>query len=106
MLPSHPLVRALGCGCGLGVETAPGRPGKAESVCGGSASSEYHCEDGMNVKTSTDQPIGLGSKPKRVRVPGRFGVYGGRYVPETLMAALQSCICLRRGAKLTAFPGP
>src|SRR4030088_2423396 len=23
-----------------------------------------------------------------VRVPGRFGVYGGRYVPETLMAAL------------------
>ncbi len=44
----------------------------------------------MNVKTSTDQPIGLGSKPKRVRaVPGRFGGYGGRYVPETLMAALQ-----------------
>jgi tryptophan synthase beta chain len=28
--------------------------------------------------------------PKRVRnVPGRFGAYGGRYVPETLMAALQ-----------------
>ncbi|MGA8285240.1 MAG: hypothetical protein WB796_10850, partial [Candidatus Sulfotelmatobacter sp.] len=26
----------------------------------------------------------------RVRnVPGRFGVYGGRYVPETLMAALE-----------------
>ncbi|MGB9283105.1 MAG: tryptophan synthase subunit beta, partial [Candidatus Sulfotelmatobacter sp.] len=22
-------------------------------------------------------------------VPGRFGVYGGRYVPETLMAALE-----------------
>ena len=22
-------------------------------------------------------------------VPGRFGAYGGRYVPETLMAALQ-----------------
>ena len=21
--------------------------------------------------------------------PGRFGVYGGRYVPETLMAALE-----------------
>jgi tryptophan synthase beta chain len=31
-----------------------------------------------------------GSVPKRVRnVPGRFGAYGGRYVPETLMAALQ-----------------
>src|SRR5271167_2274288 len=29
-------------------------------------------------------------RPKRVRVvPGRFGSYGGRYVPETLMAALQ-----------------
>src|SRR5277367_2630788 len=24
-----------------------------------------------------------------VNVPGRFGVYGGRYVPETLMAALE-----------------
>ena len=24
-----------------------------------------------------------------VAVPGRFGVYGGRYVPETLMAALE-----------------
>ena len=29
-----------------------------------------------------------GSKPPRA-VPGRFGSYGGRYVPETLMAALQ-----------------
>ncbi len=28
-----------------------------------------------------------GAKP--ASVPGRFGVYGGRYVPETLMAALQ-----------------
>jgi tryptophan synthase beta chain len=26
---------------------------------------------------------------KAANVPGRFGVYGGRYVPETLMAALQ-----------------
>ena len=24
-----------------------------------------------------------------VNEPGRFGVYGGRYVPETLMAALE-----------------
>ncbi len=31
-----------------------------------------------------------GEPPKRVRdVAGRFGAYGGRYVPETLMAALQ-----------------
>jgi tryptophan synthase beta chain len=26
---------------------------------------------------------------KTITVPGRFGVYGGRYVPETLMAALE-----------------
>jgi tryptophan synthase beta chain len=26
---------------------------------------------------------------KKIAVPGRFGAYGGRYVPETLMAALQ-----------------
>ena len=26
---------------------------------------------------------------KRKHTPGRFGPYGGRYVPETLMAALQ-----------------
>ena len=29
----------------------------------------------------------LPSTPSESR-PGRFGVYGGRYVPETLMAAL------------------
>src|SRR5208337_1593646 len=35
-------------------------------------------------------PPNKGAQPKRVRaVPGRFGSYGGRYVPETLMAALQ-----------------
>ncbi len=29
-------------------------------------------------------------KPRRARaVPGRFGSYGGRFVPETLMSALQ-----------------
>src|SRR6202451_96900 len=30
-----------------------------------------------------------GDKKAAVSVPGRFGVYGGRYVPETLMAALE-----------------
>lgn len=30
-----------------------------------------------------------GNKPARVSAKGRFGVYGGRYVPETLMAALE-----------------
>ena len=35
-------------------------------------------------------PLKEAAPPKRVRaVPGRFGSYGGRYVPETLMAALQ-----------------
>jgi tryptophan synthase beta chain len=31
----------------------------------------------------------LPSSPVRANEPGRFGVYGGRYVPETLMAALE-----------------
>jgi len=30
-----------------------------------------------------------GDKKAAVSVPGRFGVYGGRYVPETLIAALE-----------------
>src|SRR5437016_14088086 len=29
------------------------------------------------------------SSPAPKSVPGRFGAYGGRYVPETLMAALE-----------------
>ena len=32
--------------------------------------------------------IGQPRVPVHVNEPGRFGVYGGRYVPETLMAAL------------------
>src|SRR5437667_10248060 len=28
-------------------------------------------------------------KKDSTKTPGRFGVYGGRYVPETLMAALE-----------------
>ena len=30
-----------------------------------------------------------GKSKKSASAAGRFGVYGGRYVPETLMAALQ-----------------
>ncbi len=43
------------------------------------------------VQSSTaSPPVGNQGKGPRVRVvPGRFGSYGGRYVPETLMAALQ-----------------
>src|SRR6476620_4089525 len=29
------------------------------------------------------------SKKDSTKTPGRFGVYGGRYVPETLMSALE-----------------
>src|SRR5208283_2837848 len=46
-------------------------------------------EASSEVQTATPPPK-EGGRPKRVRaVPGRFGSYGGRYVPETLMAALQ-----------------
>ncbi len=30
-----------------------------------------------------------GNKSTKVSAKGRFGIYGGRYVPETLMAALE-----------------
>ena len=33
------------------------------------------------------------SSPAPKSVPGRFGAYGGRYVPETLMAALEELEC-------------
>src|SRR5713226_6525383 len=33
--------------------------------------------------------IAKGKKAEAKTTPGRFGVYGGRYVPETLMAALE-----------------
>ena len=48
-------------------------------------------ETTSNVQSSTaSPPLGNPAKQPRVRaVPGRFGSYGGRYVPETLMAALQ-----------------
>ena len=48
-------------------------------------------ETTSNAQDSTASPaLGKPDKQPRVRtVPGRFGSYGGRYVPETLMAALQ-----------------
>ncbi|MGA3317604.1 MAG: tryptophan synthase subunit beta [Candidatus Korobacteraceae bacterium] len=48
-------------------------------------------ETTSNGQSSEASP-GFGKPGKRPRVraiPGRFGSYGGRYVPETLMAALQ-----------------
>src|SRR5947207_13928039 len=35
------------------------------------------------------KPVVKGKGPKLVPSPGRFGPWGGRYVPETLMAALE-----------------
>ncbi len=48
-------------------------------------------ETTSNAQNSEANPaLGKPGKQPRVRaVPGRFGSYGGRYVPETLMAALQ-----------------
>ncbi len=41
-------------------------------------------------ETESPRSSAPASKPKRSRpAAGRFGSYGGRYVPETLMAALQ-----------------
>src|SRR5580692_3089624 len=47
----------------------------------------------MNIKILTRAAkktvrIGQPNVPAHGNEPGRFGVYGGRYVPETLMAAL------------------
>src|SRR6202158_675924 len=42
------------------------------------------------TEIQTSPPSPSTGTPKRPRtVPGRFGAYGGRYVPETLMAALE-----------------
>jgi tryptophan synthase beta chain len=44
----------------------------------------------MQESTRAAAPVAESKLPKRTRkVAGRFGAYGGRYVPETLMAALQ-----------------
>jgi len=44
---------------------------------------------------------------KEKHVAGRFGPYGGRYVPETLMAALEELECeydkARRDKKLVSL---
>ena len=42
------------------------------------------------------------SRSARPNEPGRFGVYGGRYVPETLMAALEELECEYNRAKSDA----
>ena len=39
----------------------------------------------MSVSASSESPVGSAGSARA----GRFGIYGGRYVPETLMAALE-----------------
>jgi len=41
-----------------------------------------------HISEPNHRPPAPSPKPRRA-IPGRFGPYGGRYVPETLMAALQ-----------------
>jgi tryptophan synthase beta chain len=41
------------------------------------------------VKATLKKRRSPAAKPKATGTPGRFGPYGGRYVPETLMAALE-----------------
>jgi len=41
------------------------------------------------VKTTLKKRRSPAAKPKAIGTPGRFGPYGGRYVPETLMVALE-----------------
>jgi tryptophan synthase beta chain len=41
------------------------------------------------VDTAIKNSAPLGTPKPRPAQPGRFGIYGGRYVPETLMAALE-----------------
>jgi tryptophan synthase beta chain len=40
------------------------------------------------MSTIVEAPVST-TEPQAGNTPGRFGVYGGRYVPETLMAALE-----------------
>ena len=57
-------------------------------------------EDTISHAQSSEPSAGETAPPKRVRhVPGRFGSYGGRYVPETLMSALQELEAAYAGAR-------
>jgi tryptophan synthase beta chain len=42
----------------------------------------------MTMATATARKTSGGQDPRKAATAGRFGAYGGRYVPETLMAAL------------------
>src|SRR4029077_9559460 len=105
---------ALGSGCGVWCRGFDRKERSAESagICPGSAGDGSRGELGMataskmtKVKVPTlsrqeretraghprvaDASNGARARVSAPHEPGRFGVYGGRYVPETLMAALE-----------------
>src|ERR1700693_1753381 len=45
-------------------------------------------------------PSTIDRRPSTASVPGRFGDYGGRYVPETLVAALEELEAAYNRARL------
>jgi tryptophan synthase beta chain len=47
--------------------------------------------------------VAKADKSSKAPVKGRFGVYGGRYVPETLMAALEELEIAGSSAVSTSF---
>src|SRR4051812_4691430 len=89
-----------GCGFGRRSFSRKERSGEGAGVCARGAGSRS--EGGLGMATfprSSKVKIATLRKARRVghprssssvrsQEPGRFGVYGGRYVPETLMAAL------------------
>jgi tryptophan synthase beta chain len=52
------------------------------------------------MATATARKALGGQDPRKAAIAGRFGVYGGRYVPETLMAALEELERAYKKAKL------
>ena len=74
------MLKPWGVDVASGVEARPGKkgPGKGSGVCGGGSAGR---REELKMATAKIQPV-------RALGAGRFGVYGGRYVPETLMAAL------------------
>src|SRR6266516_2299231 len=74
----------------------------AESTGPGRAAGEGSLHDvgRANPQSALPNPQWVGSVTDlRVPTPGRFGPYGGRYVPETLMAALEELDRVHEAAK-------
>src|SRR5580693_2561914 len=82
--------------CSIGSLGATNRaPDQAEHAVHWWEDVESHCEFAVRSRRGTGDwrmasaTISQTSSPVPTGRPGRFGAYGGRYVPETLMAALE-----------------